>query len=231
MQGRRGWTSWPVLTGAGGLACLVIGSFCAGTLPAIDAEPERVIDFLADRRAAVLGGALLTITASVLLLAPLVEMSVRLREAARETAAWFALATWVIALSLLALSAVAFALGAWRDPHDVSPDVVQFAYDAHHLVLWGLSAPVAAIAVIATTVPARSVGLAPVALVVLAGVKVATTIVEIAGVWATTGWNAGGYAASISGVATVAWFTALLVTLGRTSRRSGSEPSNGRWVA
>jgi len=67
--------------------------------------------------------------------------------------------------------------------------------------------------VLATTVVAVQADLAGGLLVALAGVKVATVVVEVAGTGRRTGWNAGGWARGVSGYTSVAWFAALLLTV------------------
>lgn len=52
----------------------------------------------------------------------------------------------------------------------------------------------------------------------LAAIKVLTCLVELAGVGAVEGWNAGGYAASSSGIALVAWLAGVVFVAARTER-------------
>jgi hypothetical protein len=182
-----------------------VGAFAAGVPPKIDASDEDWSSYLADERAGVLLSALLTITGGVFLLAPIALVV----ERARNAMAVFAFGAWVIAWACICTASITIAAAAWFDSVDL--EVVTALVDMHHLATWALSAPAAAIAVVATTAAVR----APRWLEFLAGLKVATCVVEVAGLWSTSGWNAGGRAAFTSAIATVLWFAGLLVVLSR----------------
>ena len=185
------------------------GSFAPGPAPAIEAPTPEWGSYLAENRARVLAGAVLTVTAVPLLLAVLADVTQR-RMATSPIGGLVALSAWVFAFGFLIISTALTAAVVWRGPEHLDPSTVRFAVDAAHLSLWGLSAGPAAVAVTATTAAAWRQGLAPRWLVTLAIFKVLTCAVEVAGVGATAGWNAGGYASLSSGVALVGWLVGIV---------------------
>ena len=122
---------------------------------------------------------------------------------------------WSLGFSFLALSAVAVAAVVWRDPGAVPSGVVRLVLDAAHLATWSVSAPAGAIATMATTAVGVHAGTFGPLVVAAAAAKVVSVAVEIVGIGRRRGWNAGGWAAGVSGYLTVAWFAAVLWSLSR----------------
>jgi len=198
------------LVGAAGLLLFLIGSFVPGVAPPVDAPTGDWSLYLTENRAVILLGAVMTVTAVPLMLAVVAAAT----STRRTPSGAYALAAWVFAFGFIVLAEGLMAAVAWQGPDTLDESTLRFAVDAAHLALWGLSAGPAAVAVVVTTVVARRDGLAPRWLMALAAIKVLTSVVELAGVGVTHGWNAGGYAAFSSGVALAAWLAGLIwVTL------------------
>ena len=200
---------WAVASGAVGLACLVAGSLLAA-LPRIDESPERALGTLTSRRSTVLVGSVLTVTAGALLIWPVAAV------ATSDGAVWTSLVLFSVGLAVLG-AAVFAAVGlcaatvAWRlpDERDGAALLLQLA----HLGTWSVSAPIGALLIVATTAAGVQADLLGPLVVVLAGAKVLTVAVELAGTGLRTGWNAGGWAFVLSGYVTVAWYALVLVEL------------------
>lgn len=202
------------------LAAGVVGllAFAGGSLlavpPPVDATDDDAARHLAERRTPILLGSVLAVLGAGLLLWPLAAVTT-----AGDADRWsslgpFSLVAWAVGFGLLALAVVAVAAVAWRDATALAPATLRLVLDAAHLATWSVSAPLGAVAVVATTtagVQGKTLGPA---VVVAAGVKVATVAVELAGTGRRRGWNAGGWAAGSSGYATVAWFALVLIGLG-----------------
>lgn len=203
---------WAVGVGAVGLAAFAAGSLLMA-LPPIDAADDEVVATLARRRGPILAGAVLSVLGVALLLGPLAAMSA---DGGTGLAA-FALATWVLGFAFLVVGAAGPAAVAWRDPAALPPAVVRLVLDLAHLATWSLSAPLGAVSTVATTAVAlegdATTGVVAALLVALAGLKVVTVAVEVAGTGRRTGRNAGGWAAGSSGYVTVAWFAVLLLAM------------------
>lgn len=203
---------WVVGAGLIGLACLAGGSLL-NALPRPDATEDHVVGHLVARRRPILAGSVLVVSGAGLLLWPLVA-AVR----PTDTDGWatigpFSVAAWVLGFGFLAVAALTGAAVVWRDPAALDPSTRRLALDLAHLATWAVSAPVGAIAVVATTVASVQADVAGLAVVVGAAAKVVTVVVELAGTGRRAGWNAGGWAAGSSGYLTVAWFGVVLATL------------------
>jgi hypothetical protein len=124
----------------------------------------------------------------------------------------------VLGFAFLVVGAAGPAAVAWRrPPPPLPPAVVRLVLDLAHLATWSLSAPLGAVSTVATTAVAlegdATTGVVAALLVALAGLKVVTVAVEVAGTGRRTGRNAGGWAAGSSGYVTVAWFAVLLLAV------------------
>jgi hypothetical protein len=210
---------WVVTSGVIGLVAFAGGSLLMA-LPPVDATDDEVVAALVRRRSAILAGALLAVAGVGFLLWPLAAASTSTGEPGDD--GWtalppFALATWVLGFAFIVLGAAGPGAVAWRDPTALPPAVVRLVLDLAHLATWSLSAPLGALSTVATTAVAMrgdvADGALAVALAVLAGAKVATVAVEIAGTARRTGRNAGGWALGTSGYITVTWFATLLLAL------------------
>jgi hypothetical protein len=204
--------AWAVVAGVVGLVSLVVGSFLVQA-PAIDADVRDAVASLAARRAPVLAGSLLSTTGSALLLWPIAVVASAPGGEVWRSAALLSVALSVGGFLFLAVAALAHATVAWRAPVAGGDDSARLLLDAAHLATWSVSAPIAAVSVVATTAVAVQADLAGTLVVVASVVKVATVAVEVAGIGVRSGWNAGGWVAGTSGYATVGWFAALLVAL------------------
>ncbi len=206
---------WVVTAGVVGLAAFVGGSVLTG-LPAVDDTDDVVVAALVRRRSAILTGSVLSALGVALLLWPLAVVSADGDDGWADLGT-FALATWVLGFAFLVVGALGRAALAWRDPTALPVAVVRLVLDLAHLATWSLSAPVGAVSTVVTTVVAgRAVaaeGMVGALLVGLAGHKVVTVVVELAGTGRRSGWNAGGWALGSSGYVTVTWFAALLLAL------------------
>lgn len=205
----RWWAIGAGLVGLGAFA----GGWLLMALPRVDTSDEVAIATVVERRSSILRGSLLAVSGSALLLWPLAAVN-----AAAGNQAWislrvFSITVWVLAFGLLSVSAITAAALAWRDPRALAPSSARLFLDASHLATWSVSAPLAIVAVVATTAVGVQAGFFGVWVICGAGVKAVTAAVEVVGVGRREGWNAGGWAAGASGYATVVWFALVLGSL------------------
>ena len=210
MHGAEQW--WVVATGVAGLVLFAGGSLLAAG-PPIDAPWADVARHLVRRRTAVLIGSTASVTGAGLLLWPLAAVDASGSADVWPTLARFSLVVWVLGFGFLVLAAVLVVAVAWRGPEEVGEPVATTLLGAAHLAVWSVSAPIGAVAVIATTAVGHQAGTFGPILVVAAAAKVATVAVEVAGLPRRGGWNAGGWAVGASGYVTVAWFALVLLAL------------------
>lgn len=218
---------WVLVAGVAGLVAFTGGSLLTG-VPRVDDTLERVQDDVARRRNAVLVGSVLSVSGPALLLWPLAVIATSDVEDVWPSLALFSIGAWVLGFAVLAFATMLVVAVAWRGPSGVAPSAVRLLLDASHLATWSVSAPLGAISVAATTTVGVQAGLVGWPVVAAAAAKVATVTVEVAGIGRREGWNAGGWAAGVSGHATVAWFALVLAALGVTSDgrgRRGSLPA------
>jgi hypothetical protein len=203
---------WVVGGGLAGLVLFAGGSLLAAA-PPIDAPWAEVARHLVRRRTAILVGSTASVTGAGLLLWPIAALAADASADVWPSLAAFSVVIWVLGFGFLALAAVLVAGVAWSGPERLGEPVVAALLTVAHLAVWSVSAPIGAVAVASTTavgIQAGSVG-PPVVLAAVA--KVATVAVEVAGIARRQGWNAGGWAAGVSGYVTVAWFALLLLSL------------------
>lgn len=203
---------WVVATGVLGLVLFAGGSLLAAG-PPVDAPWVDVARHLVRRRAAVLVGSTASVTGAGLLLWPLASVATSGSGDVWPSLASFSLLAWVLGFGFLVLAAVLVAAVAWRGPDEVGEPVAGALLGAAHLAVWSVSAPIGAVAVVATTAVGHQAGTFGPIVVVAAAAKVATVIVEVAGLSRRNGWNVGGWAAGSSGYVTVAWFALVLLAL------------------
>lgn len=204
-------TTAVIAAGMTGLVLLAGGSTLAA-LPPIDKPIDEAIRALHGRRNRVLTGSLPALGGTGLLLWPVAAV------AAASTDAWLSLRIFSIAIAtlgsiFLALALLAAVVLVWPNETDLDRGAARLLHQSAHLATWSVSAPLAAIFVAATTGTAWQADIAGPALLLTAGAKIATVIVEIIGTGQRSGWNAGGWARGTSGYATVAWYATLLVAL------------------
>lgn len=205
---------WALGTGIVGLVGFVAGSFAIAA-PRVDRPLPEIVDDLVGRRSRVVFGALASITGTALLLWPLVAIASLDGPEVWRSVALLSVAAWTMGFGAYGLAMALIVGVVWRPADDGGPTekTVRLLVDLAHLLVWSLSAPVAAIAVVATTVVGRQADLFGVLVVIAAAAKVLTVVVEMAGTGRRTGWNAGGWALGVSGYASVAWFALVLAAL------------------
>ena len=202
-----------VIAGASGLVLLIVGAFVAGVPPRIEASTAVWIAHLGGHQGTVLLGIACSLLGGALLLLPLGVVVTRACDTAAHGLALAAFGGFILAFGISAIGSLAVAAVTWSHPAAVDPSIVRFAVDLDHLAQWALSAPAAGLAVVTMSIAAHAAGFVPRRVLVLGWIKVATVVVEVAGLWMTSGWNAGGYALGTSALATVAWLTSLLLAI------------------
>lgn len=200
-----------IAAGATGLVLLAAGSMLAA-LPPVDTSIDGTIHALHLRRNRVLTGSMVALAGTGLLLWPVAAV------AAASAEAWLSLLIFSVAIAtlgsmFLAIAFLATIALAWQEDAELDRGAARLLHQTAHLATWSVSAPLAAMFVAATTGAAWQADIADPALLLAAGVKIATVVVEIVGTGRRSGWNAGGWARGTSGYATVAWYAALLVAL------------------
>ena len=113
-----------------------------------------------------------------------------------------------IPFGLLMLTAI-----AWRGAGQIDASIVRFGYDTSSLALYAVSAPAATLAVGAPSVLALRTRLVPRWVAVLGVVVVTVNLVEVFGLTAHRGLDAGGYAAGIGPLVWATWVIAFAVGL------------------
>ena len=200
---------WAVASGVAGLVCLVSGTFLTA-LPPVDRPMDEVVAAVARRRSAVLTGAVLTAAAGALLVWPIAAV------VTFDDATWPSLRLFSVGLAVLGAAGFAgvglcIATAAWRIPSETAG--ARALLDLAHLGTWSVSAPIGALLVVATTAAGVQADLFGPLVVTAAAAKVTTVAVELAGTARMHGWNAGGWAAGVSGYVTVAWYAMVLAAL------------------
>ncbi len=204
--------TWTVLAGAVGLLCFIAGSLLVRA-PAVDVPIAEALVDLRGRRARVLAGAVIGMAGAGMLLWPLSAVAASTDPDVWRSLALFSIVAWVFGFGFLALGSLLVIGTVWRGDDGPSSGTTRVLLDLSHLAIWSASAPIGALAVVATTAVGVQADLFGPWVVVAAGVKVATVVVELAGTGRLRGWNAGGWAYGSSGYATVAWFALILLAL------------------
>ena len=159
-----------------------------------------------------LAGSLASVAGAGLLLWPLCVVATSTDVDVWRSLALFSVATWVFGLGILAIGSMLH-VAVWRTNGGPEGDTARVLLDLSHLAVWSVSAPVGAVAVVATTIVGVQAELLGPVVVVAAVAKAVTSAIEVAGVGSQQGWNAGGWAYGSSAYATVAWFALVLVAL------------------
>ena len=204
--------SGPV-AGLTGLACYTAGSLTAG-LPGPGTSTKAMTVHLAASRGSVLAGIALMFLALPFLLVFVGFLGELLVSA--EGRPWLlafsSAAAWLTLFALIAVGVIPLAAVAWRGPAATPPGTVRLAADIANLSLYALSAPVAAASAIAPAIVIWRTGALPRWLAVVALMEVSANAAELAGLAATNGADAGGYAAGVGPVIWVLWAAALAAT-------------------
>ncbi len=200
------------IAGVLGLLSFVIGSIAARA-PAVDLPIEQAQADLVRRRAQVLAGSVGAIAGAAMLLWPLSVVASSSGPEIWRSVALFSMATWVFGFGFLAVGSMLLVVVVWRTSGGPGAEIARALLDLSHLAVWSISAPVGAMAVVATTVVGVQAELFGKLVVLAAIMKVVTVVIEVAGVGRQQGWNAGGWAGGSSGYATVAWFGLVVAAL------------------
>jgi hypothetical protein len=211
--------AWAGLIGVG---LFVVGSLLAGSPPKPDASATEITAFLVAHRSALLTG-----TALILLAIPFLGCFVgvltgvlRDAEGGRGTLARAAALGWTLQLAIVAIGIVAQTAVTWRGAAGLDPHLVHFAYDLGTLSLYTVSATAVALTVGATSVVIFRSGVLPRWLVAIGVVEVAVNLIELLGLSSRSGLNAGGYAAGVGPLLWSVWAAAVAVSLARHLRRA-----------
>lgn len=212
------------VAGLAGLALFVAGSLLAG-LPGPNARVATVITHLTADRGAVLAGILLMFLALPGLLVFLGYLRNLLAgaEGAPGVLAAAAAAAWLLLFAVIGIGLLPLAAVAWRGTAGLPPAVVRLCADMATLSLYALSAPAAAVSVLAPAAIIWRTRVLPRWLALFGLAEVAVNVVELAGLMAARGSDAAGYAAGIGPLLWTLWAVALCgsaLTAGRRARRA-----------
>jgi hypothetical protein len=200
------------VAGLAGLACYTAGSLTA--LPGPAAATTTVTARLAAGHGSVLAGVALMFLALPFLLVFLGFLAELLARA--EGRPWLltflSAGAWLVLFVLIAAGLIPLAAVAWRGAAATPPGIVRLAIDIANLSQYALSAPVAAASELAPAIVIWRSRALPRWLAGLALLGVAASVAELAGLAATRGTDAGGYAAGAGPVLWVLWAAALAVT-------------------
>jgi hypothetical protein len=119
---------------------------------------------------------------------------------------------WLTLFVITAVGLIPLAAAAWRGAVVTAPGIVRIAIDVTNLSEYALSAPVAAASTLAPAIVIWRTRALPRWLAGVALLEVAANIAELAGLAATNGTDAGGYAAGVGPVLWVVWAAALAIT-------------------
>lgn len=212
---------------AAGLAGLVL--FAAGSLlaslPGPDARVATVIMHLTADRGAVLAGILLMFLALPGLLVFLGYLRSLLAGAEGPSAilAGAAAAAWLLLFAVVGIGLLPLAAVAWRGTAGLPPAVVRLCADIATLSLYALSAPAAAVSVLAPSAIIWRTRVLPRWLALFGLAEVAVNAVELAGLMAARGSDAAGYAAGIGPLLWTLWAVALCGSALAAGRQTGDD--------
>jgi hypothetical protein len=198
------------VAGLAGLVLFAAGSLLAG-LPGPDTGVTAVITHLTADRGAVLAGILLMFLALPGLLVFLGYLRHLLAGAEGPPAilAAAAAAAWLLLFAVIGIGLLPLAAVAWRGAAGLPPAVVRLCADMATLSLYALSAPAAAVSVLAPSAIIWRTGVLPRWLALLGLAEAAVNVVELAGLMAARGSDAAGYAAGIGPLLWTLWAVAL----------------------
>ncbi|MBX3315196.1 MAG: hypothetical protein KF906_12860 [Actinobacteria bacterium] len=205
---------WVLGSGVVGLVAFVAGSLAVAA-PRVDETASVAVAELVRRRGRVIGGAVLSITGTGLLLWPLGAVAAAAGDEVWRSVAAASMAAWALGFGLYTVGLLLLVGVVWRPAEDGGPgdDTVRLLLDLSHLLVLSVSAPIAAVAVVATTIVGRQADLFATFVIAAAAIKVVAVVVEVVGTGRRTGWNAGGWALGVSGYASVLWFATVLAAL------------------
>ena len=206
---------WGAAAGLVGIGLFVAGTYSAGVPPKPDAAAGTVVAHLVDHRTAILAGVAMVSVAIPLLLCFFAALWSVIREAEGPTSpfATAMLVLWVFALGVLVAGRLPLDAVAWRGAGQFDPHTVRLAFDINSLALWALTAPAAALAVLAPSIVIWRTGCLPRWTAWLGVLKALASVPEVIGVFSLTGLNAAGYAGGVGAVTLVAWVTGAAIAL------------------
>jgi len=193
-----------------GLGLYAAGSLTAG-LPRPGASVSTVITHLAADRSAVLAGTLLMFLALpflLLFLGYFWNLLIR-AEGPPGILALSAAGAWLLLFAIVAIGIIPFTAVAWHGAAGTPPAIVRLASDMSNLSLYSLSAPAAAASVLAPSAVIWRTGVLPRWLVWLGLAEVTVNGIELAGLMASNGTDAGGYAAGSGPLLWIIWAAAV----------------------
>jgi len=210
--------------GLAGLVLFAAGSLLAG-LPGPNARVATVITRLTADRGSVLAGILLMFLALPGLLVFLGYLRNLLARAEGPPAvlAATAAAAWLLLFAVIGIGLLPLAAVAWRGTAGLPPAVVRLCADMATLSLYALSAPAAAVSVLAPSAVIWRTRVLPRWLALFGLAEVVVNVVELAGLMAAKGTDAAGYAAGIGPLLWTLWAVALCgsaLAAGRRTRRA-----------
>jgi hypothetical protein len=210
--------------GAAGAVVYVASAFTAGSPLQPDAPVSKVVAHLSDKRGALLAGVLLAVIGVGLLLWFLSYLRIFLAdiEGGRAPLAGVTMVSWVTLLVIVVAGATPLAAVVWRGAGGVNPQIARIAFDASNLSLYSLSAPAAALSVLAPILVIWRSRALPRWLVVLGSVEIVVNVAELAGLFARTGSNAAGYVWGIGPFVWVVWVAAVSVAILMKAPRHGA---------
>jgi hypothetical protein len=196
--------------GLAGLVLFAAGSLLAG-LPGPNTRIAAVITHLTADRGAVLTGILLMFLALPGLLVFLGYLRSLLAGAEGPPAvlAATAAAAWLLLFAVIGIGLLPLAAVAWRGAAGLPPAVVRLCADMATLSLYALSAPAAAVSVLAPSAVIWRTRVLPRWLALFGLAEVAVNVVELTGLMTARGSDAAGYAAGIGPVLWTLWAAAL----------------------
>jgi hypothetical protein len=210
--------------GAAGAVVYVASAFTAGSPLQPDAPVSKVVAHLSDKRGALLAGVLLAVIGVGLLLWFLSYLRIFLAEieGGRTPLAGLTMASWVTLLVIVVAGATPLAAVVWRGAGGVNPQIARFAFDVSNLSLYSLSAPAAALSVLAPILVIWRSKALPRWLVVLGSVEIVVNVAELAGLFVRTGTDTAGYVWGIGPFVWVVWVAAVSVAMLVKAPRHGA---------
>jgi hypothetical protein len=119
----------------------------------------------------------------------------------------------------------------WHGAAQTDPGIVRLAFDASNLSLFALSAPAAALSVLAPSVAIWRSAVLPRWLVALGALEILVNVAELAGLFARNGFDAGGWVGGVGPFLWMVWVAAVSIAMMRApvpSRRTPAFPAVGQ---
>jgi len=194
-----------------------ISAFVPGSPMKPDASLADVTAHYEDKRGALLVATMLATIAVALLLWFLgyVRRAIEEVDGPSSALGTITIVSWVGLLVVASVGASLSIAVVWRGAASIDPKLVQLSFDVENLSLYSLTAPLAALSVLAPSLLIWRTGMLPRWLVGIGAIEVAVNVVELVGIGTRHGANAAGYAAGLGPLVWVVWVAALSVLLYR----------------